>query len=545
MFAYQEAHPANLYGCSGIPQTHAGWEMQLLVDGGLLFMLYARALAALEQPESCERMCMSLCRDFDRSADELLQMSRAHHSDHIATFVAQARRPPPGFDELIIATYLRLGASSPGAVFTLDLFPAHTGPENVRAGLAGLLTQRGARKFHCRRAETYVRYYGINVAKALGGPRLGLVVPFANGVQHITLTRCWPVDGAENAARMIAAFDSARGAWLEAGGDREGTSPRLLICGYSQGGAAVRLLADAMLGVDVLAREHFSQAVPRAYLPRARALRRWIEGRVDRGDDPTPIHTVSVATMGGLDGVGLCDRLSEWPTLAEDRRGAAGVRSRVNGQGGVHLAICHDLDPARWVVPGPVDKLAGCLLQFAGPNLVFHGGTWTADSERAFSAVPEAMVLIEDVQRTMLSPRFVDEGRYFDPRCARAAFPHLVVGTYGYPGWKVVEAFVAALGILECSEAVPAGTALTHEASWAYDILPPEHDYAATVAEAQRFHRTQRRRARGLLAGLGTDNPARAALEAALREHCLEPLARRPLLSRRSATSVRAQEQER
>ena len=79
------------------------------------------------------------------------------------------------------------------------------------------------------------------------GPRLGLVIPHANGVQHIALTRCWPIDGAENAARRLEARRRARADFSAGGGD-PGPAPPILGSGYSQGGAAVRQrLLDLLL----------------------------------------------------------------------------------------------------------------------------------------------------------------------------------------------------------------------------------------------------------------------------------------------------------
>lgn len=564
-FIYEPGHRANLYSRAGIPRTHNGWEMQLLVDGGRLFALYSGCRALVEGPcpdrQALRASVEQLCARLDSARPEALIQAYA------AGVEAELRRPPARVDELVetylervvIEAYLRLAMASPAAILTLDLFPAHTGPENVREGLKGLVTVRAARASHrrarrfcCCRAESYTRYYGLNVAKQLARSgaeqgaeprRFGLVVPHANGVRHITLTRCWPIDGAENAARHVAL---ARRLWAELGA-RDSAATQILISGYSQGGAAVRLLDDAIHGQDVLARAYFRRGAPRGYGGRCRMLARVIDGEWREHPGPT-IHTLSVATMGGLDGWALSERHPELAALAEDQRGAAGVVARSNVHGGVHLAICHDYDPARWILPAPLLDLARArarhrrprrlsivrvLLAFGGPNLTLHGGTWSAGTKQAFRGNAPAEALLDEIHAGIVSELFIDERDYFDERCARAAFPQLVVGTHGYPGWIVVEYFARALEAARADARADAGAELFHEGSWRYDILPSDQRYAQIVGAAARFDQRQRRRALALLAALesGQGRGARSGdLLSSLRRRFAEPGRRRHVL---------------
>ena len=102
----------------------------------------------------------------------------------------------------------------------------------------------------------------------------------------------------------------------------------------------------------------------------------------------------------------------------------------------------------------------------------------------------------DEVDRLRVSARFVDEQRYFDDRCVGAAFTHLVVGTYGYPGWTVVETFVRALARLQeraGEHAVPPGGDLLREPSWAYDIMPDDIEPAAVLGGAAAIEAVGRR----------------------------------------------------
>ena len=574
-FIYAPGHPANNYTRAGIPRTHNAWEMQLLIDGGLLFALYIDCLEIVEargDDDDLRARVGELCARFDTSQPEALRRELAER--YAAEIEGALQRRPPAvhplvqtyLERVVIEAYIRLAMATPAAVLTFDLFPAHTGPENVREGLKGLVTVRlarashdRARRFYCCRAESYTRCYGLNVAKELarakspgeqsaGAPlRFSLVVPHANGVRHITLTRCWPVDGAENAARYVAL---ARRVWRERErelGPRSGElGPRVLVSGYSQGGAAVRIFDDAVRGVDVLARPYFAGGAPRGYAARCRELSRVAAGEWRSQPGPA-LYTLSVATMGGIDGRSLSEQ-SELPELAEDQRGASGVRARANPHGGLHLAICHDYDPARWILPAPLFNLdrrlrrrerrlsiVRILLKFGGPNLAFHGGTWSAGTRQIFRDNPRAQALLDDVQADLASPAFVDEHRYFDDRCERAAFPHLVVGTHGYPGWMVVEYFARALAELSDRAGEQAGeqAELLHEGSWRYDILPPDQRYEDIVAVAARFHERQRRRGLALLAELESGrrrSAIRDELIELLRRRFSEPGVRRHLL---------------
>jgi hypothetical protein len=539
MFVCDPGDPHNHYSRTGIPRTHAGWEMQLIVDDGLLYYVYERCCAALrdcrdeasrEGPglwaERCRRdeasregpgLWAERCRRDEASLraavaqlhgwldaedpEHLRARLRSHYAATIVEFVAHQRRFEPHgrelltayFECLIIHAYLRLAAAAPGSTIGFDLFPAHTGPDNVTQGLRGLInfgevSHRGARRFYCCRAETYTRYYGRNLARALADQaalRFGLVVPHANCVRHIAMTRCWPIDGAENIARHVERVSSTWAEYVVAHGPRE-RPPTILVCGYSQGGAAVRLFDDALAGIDVLGHPYFRASAPRWYAPRCRVLARLIASAGSRawaGRTGPTLHTVSIATMGGIDGAAVAK--------LDGARGVTGVLAHANSRGGLHLGICHDHDPARFIVPGPLRPNAGArsivrvLLEFGGPAQVLHGGTWTAGAHQAFAEVPSAMALIDEVDRLRVSERFVDESAYFDERCAGQAFTHMVVGTYGYPGWTVVETFTRALARLGAPE-----RELLREPSWAYDILPRAHDYVAIAGSraAARRH---------------------------------------------------------
>jgi hypothetical protein len=521
MFAYTRGHEQNLYTSTGIPRTHNAWEMQLLTDDGLLFMLYERCCDAVRRSASRAELRAAFERlsELLDSSDPaaLRQRAREWYASHIADFLCDGRAPlDRHFECIVLRAYILLAVSCRSSTFTLDLFPAHTGPDNVSEGLKGLVShgrlagnRPRVRSFWCSKAESYTRYYGINLAKQLNfnSLRFSLVVPFANGVRHIALTRGWPIDGAENIARYI---EQIRSAWVESG--HRAHPPKILVSGYSQGGAAVRLFDEALRGGDVIARAHF-----RGYSQKCHALKRL------RNQTEIPIHTVSIATMGGIDGVGFSERHPQWIELAEDQRGAAGVHARANAHGGLHLAICHDFDPARWVLPGSLTNLVGRLLKFGGPELAFHGGAWTRNTESAFEHIPAAKALIDDVSRNMISSRFVDEHRYADDRCTRAAFPHLVVGTLGYPGWVVVEKFVAALTELEAGR-----TELLHESSWCCDILPEDQPWSEVVARAMIFHRRQQQRASAVVAKL--ERSRSSALAEHLRGRFLESGRRRHML---------------
>ncbi|GEM_PF-6700867 len=586
MFVNVAGHPNNLYSCAGLPRLHNAWEMQLLADGGLLFYLYARCVEALrgtgdhgtgdhgEPSRQLEALFTELVTLPPRA---LIAQTRRYYAAHIVEFLGpgQPSKLRAGglsalfFESLIIQAYMRLAICRERSVFTLDLFPAHTGPDNVVQGLKGLLktqttSPRSARKFYCCRAESYTRNYGRNLAKILdysgarGGLTFSLVVPHANSVRHIVVTCCWPIDGAENIARYVdrlltnreqhhralgPAGPTGPTAPLHPAGPTGDHSPQILVCGYSQGGAAVRLFNDALSGVDVTARAHFRKQAPRIYKTQARMLTAIMSGAwAER--HASPIYTVSVAPMGGNDGVGFAERLpSLGSELADDQRGASGVRSRANTYGGLHLSICHDYDPARWVVPGPLTNihrrwahgerkrgLVRILLAFGGPARIFHGGVWTSRTEQAFTRNPAAMALFNDVKHGMLSEVFVDQARYFDPRCNRDAFPHIVMGTFGYPGWVVVTKFAAALQELrELPDQSPDRSStdagrrlLLNESSWNCDILPADHPYEQIVATAARFHDRQRRRALAILARV----EAATAIADTLRDRYAAPTRR-------------------
>lgn len=525
MFTCVRGHRQNLYDRTGVPRTHSAWEMQMIVDDGLLFAIHDHCAAfVFDGDEGAVSRLATLLAGPDTA--QLRARTRAYYAGAIEPWVARGpwdrRRPALGgahgayFDRVIIEAYLRLAVSTPAAVLTLDLFPANTGTDNVAEGLKGLVRARwtadglaGARRFWSIRAESYTRYYGYNLAKLLArspeGPRFGLVVPHANGVRHIALTRCWPIDGAENIARYVELAQARHRSLARS----PSPAPRILVSGYSQGGAAVRLFDDALAGVDVVGREYFRESVPRGYVRRCRALaeldalaRRW----------PLEVYTASVATMGGIDGIGLHERFPELDGLSADQRGAAGVRAHANGLGGVHLAICHDLDPARWIVPGPLPKLrrrlspaqrrkldlVRTLLKFGGPAKALHGGVWTTGADHAFARNPPARALFEEIEAKLISPRFVDEHRYVDDRCRRAAFAHLVVGALGYPGWVVVDKLRASLAERDARLAAGApepGELLLAEPSWACDILPAELVFDEVVGRARAFHEAQHQRA--------------------------------------------------
>ncbi|MCA9693808.1 MAG: hypothetical protein KC636_29750 [Myxococcales bacterium] len=551
LFECSAGHERNLYTPSGIPRMHAGWEMQLLADDGLLFLLYARCHAAIvsTSAEQLRVAIAALGEELDaRDPAALVERARAFYAAHIDAFVGAAgaraidHEGPlaRSFERVVIQAYLRLAMTAPRSIIALDLFPAHTSPGDLDEGLRGLVAgltrvrHAGTQRFYCYRAESYIRYYGLNMARALDGDalRFSLVVPYANGLGHLALTRCWPIDGAENTARYIDAIDHAWAEYERAFAGQGAAPPRILVTGYSQGGAAVRLMDDAARGVDVRARPYFRRAAPRVYLQRCRALARLIEGGWPRS--ALPLHTVSLATMGGLDGVGLAERFPEARGLGADQRGSSGVWARANARGGLHLAICHDLDPVRWVLPGPLTNvhrrvlrgeqklsIGRIMLKFGGPTRALHSGTWTGGTQSAFEGNPQARALLEDTARRILSERFVDEHLYVDERNGRAAFPHVVVGTYGYPGWTVVAKFAEAHAALEAQRGggrdVPA--LLLRERSWSYDILPADHDYEALLVAAASFHEPQRRRAEALLRRLARAPTGDvAALAEALRE---------------------------
>lgn len=574
----------NLYGAMGLPRTHAAWEMQLIADDGLLFFVYDQALSAVRDAveldsfeAAIEALAASSC-ELDDAA--LRARARAHYAARIEDFVFTFRRASRGasaligdpewllrFERVVIEAYVRVAVARPGAVLTFDLFPASTGDDNVSEGLKGLISASGprhgswtARRFWSVRAETYTRFYGVNLAKELsaGGLRFALVVPYANGVRSIAMTRCWPIDGAENIARYVA-LAQARRLELELarraqGLEATGKPPRLLVSGYSQGGAAVRLFDQALAGQDVRSRAYFRHSAPRGHVRDSRTLAALAAGHY-ADSWPLVVHSVSVATMGGVDGVGLGERFPQLGALARDQRGASGVLARSNGYGGLHMAICHDHDPARWIVPGPLLhahrrlrpehrrklNLVRILLKFGGPAKALHGGVWMAGTELAFAGNPPAQRLLDACSEAMLSTRFVDEADYHDERCVWSAFPHLVVGTLGYPGWAVVAKFdqslrahaeAAARGELDS----PGGARveLLREPSWCCDILPREQAYAEVVGAAERFQLRQHERARRLLARLA-HGPAANSREQRefielLRERLGPPSHRRHLL---------------
>ena len=571
MYACELGHPKNFYGRAGLPRMHNAWEMQLLVDEGLLFYLYWLCTRALLEADSHEALASRIEQGF--AAIELddpaatRARTRACYAREIEAFVGQ-QRAGFGLDEArrfaleraLVRAYLRLAVSAPAGVLTLDLFPANTGPNNVSEGLLGLVSANGsadgstrARRFWSIRAESFTRYYGINLAKQLRrrGLHFGLVVPYANSVRHIAMTRCWPIDGAENIARYVSAAQLARRELLESqaragGGGEPARAPVLLVSGYSQGGAAVRLFNDALSGLDPSTREYFRRAVPRGYLPRCRTLESLSEGRV-RDSWPLQVHSVSIATMGGVDGLAFAERfprLLAGRALARDQRGGAGVLSRANHHRGVHVAICHDLDPARWIVPGPLvlahrrlrgdrrnkHNLVRILLRFGGPAKALHGGVWTQGTRRAFANNPAAQALLDDVCARTISSRFVDQAEYYDERCTRAAFPHLVMGALGYPGWAVVAKFAEALEQLERSPSPRPGALLLREPSWRLDILPRELIYDEVVGRAQAFDQRLRSQAQLLLSRLEARSAHERELAEALRERFLQLGVRRHLL---------------
>ena len=550
MFTCVRGHPANLYERTGVPRTHSAWEMQLIIDDGLLFALHDHCAAFVADGDDAALDRLAALLEGDEA--ERRARARAHYASAIEPWVARGSRPaaegPLGayFDRVVLEAYIRLAISTPGAVLTFDLFPANTGTDNISEGLKGLVRARwtadgltGSRRFWSIRAESYTRYYGYNLAKVLapghGAPRFGLVVPHANGVRHIAMTRCWPIDGAENLARYVSL---AQARYRELG---ESLTPRpqILASGYSQGGAVVRLFDDALAGVDVVGREYFRSSIPRGYLRRCRALRAVAEGT----SWPLVVHSSSVATMGGIDGVAFGER---FPELASDQRGASGVRAHTNRSGGVHLAVCHDFDPARWIVPGPLIRgrrdrsaaklgLVRILLKFGGPAKALHGGVWMAGTEHAFTNNPPARALLDEIEAKLVSPRFIDEHRYVDERCCRPAFAHLVVGALGYPGWVVVDKFRAALD--EHAKRRPAGAEararapLFAESSWACDILPPELVFDEVVGRARAFHEDQQQRAEQLLERLEDElERGSEALAEALRERLGPPFERAHML---------------
>ncbi len=120
---------------------------------------------------------------------------------------------------------------------------------------------------------------------------------------------------------------------------------------------------------------------------------------------------------------------------------------------------------------------------------------------------------------------------YFDDRCAREAFAHLVVGTHGYPGWVVVGKFGLALRArARLGEPAPR-TELLREPSWSVDILPEDQGYEAIVGAARRFDEQQRRRAARVLRRREAELEAEA--EALLRERLAAPSERAHLLRER------------